>query len=42
MKYDKDLSCPKGRRGRAGEPGFPAKKIQTPNCVFIFFELKGV
>jgi len=26
MKYDKDLSCPSGRRGRAGEPGFPADK----------------
>jgi len=27
MKDGKDLSCPKGRRGRAGEPGFPAKKM---------------
>jgi len=27
MKYDKDLSCPKGRRGKAGEPGFPAIPI---------------
>jgi len=24
MKDGKDLSCPSGRRGRAGEPGFPA------------------
>jgi len=26
MKDGKDLSCPKDRRGRAGEPGFPAKE----------------
>jgi len=24
MKYGKDLFFPKGWRGRAGEPGFPA------------------
>jgi len=29
MKYDKDLSFPNGRRGRAGEPGFPANETHV-------------
>jgi hypothetical protein len=34
MKYDKDLSFPKGWRGRAGEPGFPAKN--EIHCIFWY------
>jgi len=40
MKYDKDLSCPSGRRGRAGEPGFPAMLdvfLHEKNTSILFF-----
>ena len=36
MKYGKDLSFPKGWRGRAGEPGFPAKKYSPDSQLKLF------
>jgi hypothetical protein len=42
MKYGKDLFFPKGWRGRAGEPGFPAKledKAEKNACNSFYFIL---
>jgi len=36
MKYGKDLFFPKGWRGRAGEPGFPAKKYIWSIIISIY------